>query len=99
ARFDRAALVAGEGVRLDDSPATRGNLLATLLRSPAALAVLPGHDTQVLDQALSREGTRLVTRGDDDTVSFFDTRSLREVGHGFNVRGQPNYCGALARPV
>ena len=41
-RLDRALLLAREGVDLDDSLATRSNLLAALLRSPAALAVLHG---------------------------------------------------------
>ncbi len=42
--LDRALLLAREGVALDDSAATRSNLLASLLRSPAALTVLQGAD-------------------------------------------------------
>ena len=41
-RLDRALLLANTGVALDDSLATRSNLLSTLLRSPAALGVLNG---------------------------------------------------------
>ena len=41
-RLDRALFLAREGVNLDDSTATRGNLLATFLRAPAASAVLRG---------------------------------------------------------
>ena len=39
-RLDRALLLARQGVALDDSPATRGNLLSVLVRSPAALGVI-----------------------------------------------------------
>ena len=38
--LDRALLLARQGVALDDSAQTRGNLLATLLKSPAAIGVL-----------------------------------------------------------
>ena len=55
-RLDRALLLAREGVGLDDSVATRSNLLAALLRSPAALAVLHGGGARVLDDALSPTG-------------------------------------------
>ena len=39
-RLDQALLLASAGVALDDSVATRSNLLSTLLRSPAAIGVL-----------------------------------------------------------
>ena len=38
--LDRSLLLARQGVALDDSPQTRGNLLAALLRSPAAIGVM-----------------------------------------------------------
>ena len=72
-RLDRSLLLAREGVDLDDSVATRSNLLAALLRSPAALAVLHGGGARVLDDALSRDGRTLALRGDDGSVAFFDT--------------------------
>jgi WD40 repeat protein/class 3 adenylate cyclase len=43
--LDRSLLLAREGIALDDSTETRGNLLAALVRSPAAIGVmrpLPG---------------------------------------------------------
>jgi WD40 repeat protein/DNA-binding SARP family transcriptional activator len=40
--LDRALLLAGQGFALADSPITRGNLLSSLLRNPAAIAVIPG---------------------------------------------------------
>ena len=98
-QIDRALLLAREGVELDDTTATRSNLLAALLRAPAALAVVHGHDDQVLDEALSHDGRLLVLRGNSGNVSFFDTQTLREVGRPFKADGQLNYCGAIVRPV
>ena len=40
--LDRALLLARQGVALDDSAQTRSNLLATLLKSPAAIGVMGG---------------------------------------------------------
>jgi WD40 repeat protein len=98
-RLDRSLLLAREGVALDDSLATRSNLLAALLRSPAAVAVLRGGGTRVLDDALSPDGRTLVTRSDDGSTAFFDTRTLRELGPRFSTSGQINYFGAIVRPV
>ena len=84
---------------LDDDTATQSNLLAALLRSPAAIAVLHGGGTQVLDDALSRDGRLLAARGDNGSVTVFDTRSLREVGPRFQSIGQLIYFGAIVRPV
>lgn len=97
-RLDRSLLLAREGVRLDDSAATRSNLLAALLRSPAALTVLHGPDPQVLDDALSVDGRLLAIRGNNGDVSVFDTTTLRQLGPSFRGAGQLSYCGAIARP-
>lgn len=98
-QLDRALLLAREGVDLDDSGATRGNLLAALLRSPAALAVLHGRDDQMLDQAISPDGRLLVARGNNGTVSFVDTGTFREVGRSLGSDPEESYCGAIVRPI
>ena len=98
-RLDRSLLLAREGASLDDSVATRSNLLAALLRSPAALAVLHGSGQRVLDEALSADGRTLVARGDDGSVTFFDTRTLRELPRRYASSGQISYFGAIVRPV
>jgi WD40 repeat protein/DNA-binding SARP family transcriptional activator len=77
--LDRSLLLAREGVNLDDSLATRSNLLAALLRSPAALSVAHAGGARVLDEALSSDGRTLAVRGDDGGVVFFDARTLRQV--------------------
>ena len=97
--LDRSLLLAREGVRLDDSPATRSNLLAALLRSPAALAVLHGGGTRVLDDALSPDGRTLAVGGNDGSVTFFDTRTLREERPRFASSGQISNFGGIRRPV
>ena len=58
-RLDRALLLAREGVNLDDSVATRSNLLAALLRSQEALAVLRAGGARVLDDALQPRRPRV----------------------------------------
>ena len=98
-RLDRALLLAREGVNLDDSLATRTNLLAALLRSPAALAVLPGGGSRVLDDAVSADGRVLVARGDNGSVTFFDANTLADVGRRFAGNGRISYCGAIVRPL
>lgn len=97
--LDRSLLLAREGVNLDDSFATRSNLLAALLRSPAALAVAYAGGTRVLDEALSPDGRTLAVRGDDGSVVFFDARTLRRVGKAFPGSEQLALMGAIVGPL
>ena len=98
-RLDRSLLLAREGANLDDSVATRSNLLAALLRSPAALAVLHGGGERVLDDALNADGKTLVVRGSDGSVTFIDARTLREIPPRVSSSSQMSYFGAIVRPV
>jgi WD40 repeat protein/DNA-binding SARP family transcriptional activator len=97
--LDRSLLLARQGVRVDDSAATRSNLLAALLRSPAALAVLHPTGSRVLDDALSPNGRILAVRSDASKVDLFDTATLREMRPRLAVDGQLKYFGAIVRPV
>jgi WD40 repeat protein/DNA-binding SARP family transcriptional activator len=97
--LDRSLLLAREGVNLDDSPATRSNLLAALLRSPAALAVAHASGTRVLDEALSPDGRTLAVRGDDGEIVFFDAQTLRRVGKAFPSGDQIGLMGAIVGPL
>jgi hypothetical protein len=45
-RLDRSLLLARQGVQLDDSPVTRGNLLTGLLHTPAAIGAMRGAGTR-----------------------------------------------------
>ena len=97
--LDRSLLLAREGTNLDDSTATRSNLLAALLRSPAAIGVVHEGSDRLLDEALSPDGRTLAVRGDDGKVVFFDTRTLRRVGAPLPGSNQVGLFGAVAGPL
>jgi WD40 repeat protein/DNA-binding SARP family transcriptional activator len=90
-------LLAREGVNLDNSTITTGNLLDVLLRGPAVIGVAsnPGH--RILDDALSPDGRLLAYRTDSGKVAFLNARTLRPIGLPFKVGNQLDFVGA-ARP-
>jgi WD40 repeat protein len=85
--LDRALLLARQGVALHDSPQTRGNLLAVLLKSPAAIGVIRGGRVTGLD--LSPDQRTLAFIDDDGTLSFIDTRTRRPAARPRTVPGSP----------
>ncbi len=92
-QLDRALLLARQGVALDDTVQTRGNLLAALLKSPAAIGVLRGDGDRLLSLDLSPDGRTLAVIDDESTLSVLDTRTRRPaarprtvVGLGWNIR-------------
>jgi WD40 repeat protein len=97
--LDRSLLPAREGINLDDSAATRSNLLAALLRSPAAIGVVHEGSDRLLDEALSPDGHTLAVRGDDGKVAFFDTRTLRPIGSPVARSNQVGLFGAVQGPL
>jgi WD40 repeat protein/DNA-binding SARP family transcriptional activator len=96
-QLDRALLLAREGVRLDDATITRSNLLATLLRSPAAIAVSSGDGSRILDDALSPDGRTLAVRTDRAHVLFLDAKTLHRIG-SFAVNGSLSDVGSIGLP-
>jgi len=58
--LDLSLLLAREGVNLSDSPATRSNLLAALLRSPRAIGIMRPLPGRLLQISSSRAGTIFV---------------------------------------
>jgi DNA-binding SARP family transcriptional activator/WD40 repeat protein len=80
--LDRALLLARTGVALEDSVATRGNLLAALLRVPrGSLGVLPDvRDNAIYGIALSPRGDRIAIGDHVGEVRLFDARTRRELG-------------------
>lgn len=78
--LDLSLLLAREAVNINDSLATRGYLLAALLRAPAAIAVAHEGGGSVFDEALSPNGRTLAVRGDDGNVVFFDARTMERSG-------------------
>ena len=74
--LDRSLLLARQGYALDDSEATRANLLAAVTRSPGAIGVwrpLPG---RLLDALATPDGGALVVNNNDGRAAIVDTRTM-----------------------
>ena len=79
-RIDLAMLLATEAVKLDDSGQTRGTLLSTLLRSPAALSTFSGPITDRPQQiSLSPDGRTLAVAENTDFMRFYNTQTRQQV--------------------
>jgi WD40 repeat protein/DNA-binding SARP family transcriptional activator len=86
--LDRSLLLARQGVALDDSLQTRGNLLAALLKSPAAIGVLRGDGDGLISLDLSPDERTVAFIDIDGTVTFVDRRTRRATGPPVTVPGQ-----------
>jgi WD40 repeat protein/DNA-binding SARP family transcriptional activator len=84
-QLDHGLLLARAGVALDDSLATRSNLLAALLKSPAAIGVLHGDGDPLYDVALSPDGRTLAVGDGDGTITFFNTATRRPIPPTYQV--------------
>ena len=76
----RSVLLARQAVAIDDSVQTRSSLLAALLRSPAALRVIPGNGERLLKTAMAPDGRLLAVADNDGSVMFVDPRRYERVG-------------------
>ncbi len=77
--LDRSLLLAREGIALDDSPETRGNLLSALVRSPAAIGVLRPLPGRLLGVSAAPSGSRLVVWNNEGKVAVIDADKGRTV--------------------
>jgi WD40 repeat protein len=77
--LDTALLLARQGVALQDSPRTRSNLLAALLKSPAAVGVLHEPGARLTSLALSPDDRTLVYGDEAGRLRFVDLRTRRVV--------------------
>ena len=91
-RIDRAMLLAREAVNLSPSPQTDGTLLATLLRTPTAIATFSSPDgSRPQRLRVSPDGRTLAVSDNAATVRYYDlsTRALRATtrfaGYGSRV--------------
>ncbi|HKH17724.1 MAG TPA: BTAD domain-containing putative transcriptional regulator [Solirubrobacteraceae bacterium] len=94
--FDRALLLARQGVVLDDTVQTRGNLLATLVKSPAAIGVIRGGRGRFFSVALSPDGQTLAAGDEFGYLQFFDARTRRRraiIKPGFGTSTSPDDTG------
>jgi DNA-binding SARP family transcriptional activator/WD40 repeat protein len=89
--LDRALLLARQGVALADSIPNRGNLLAVLLRNPAALGVVRGAGNPLRAIDLAPDGRTLVVGDSHGTVEYLDAVDHRRIGApyraGESIRG------------
>jgi WD40 repeat protein/DNA-binding SARP family transcriptional activator len=77
--LDRALLLARQGVALNETVQTRGNLLAALLKSPAAIGVIRADTGRFEATALSPDGRTLAVGNSPGRVLLFDTRTRQRV--------------------
>jgi WD40 repeat protein/DNA-binding SARP family transcriptional activator len=77
--LDRALLLARQGVALDDSVQTRGNLLAALAKSPAAIGVMRGDGDGMWTVGLSPDERTLAAGDPSGNVFLFDTSTRKRV--------------------
>ena len=77
--LDRSLLLARQAVAIDDSPQTRGYLLAALRRSPAAIGIMHGAG-QLRVIAISPDAKTLAVIGNGIGLVFFDARTFEQIG-------------------
>ena len=77
--LDLSLLLARQAVAIEDSPLTRGYLLAALRRSPAAIGIMHGSGDVLTSIALSPDGKTLAV-GDRTGALFFDARTYEQIG-------------------
>jgi WD40 repeat protein/DNA-binding SARP family transcriptional activator len=90
--LDRSLLLARQGTALDDSLQTRGNLLATLLKSPATIGVMRGDGDRLISEDLSADERRLAFIDNDGTLSIVDPASRRSLTRSVTV---PGHAGCI----
>ena len=84
--LDRSLLLARQGVEIEDSVETRGNLLATLTRSPAAIGVSRLGHGRLNTMAMRPDGGALVVGDEHGTVTFVDPATGAELRRPFDAR-------------
>src|SRR4029453_17853697 len=88
--IDRSVLLARQAVALDDTLERRGDLLAALLRHPAATAVMRPHLDGIRPLSLSPDG-RLLAMGDfNGRMAIFDVRSRHPLPGSFQAQAGVN---------
>ncbi|MDF2751910.1 MAG: hypothetical protein K0S82_292 [Gaiellaceae bacterium] len=78
--LDLSLLLARQAVAIDDSPQTRGYLLAALRRSPAAIGIMHGTGPQLRAVTVSPDGKTLAVLGGATGLLLFDTRTYEQIG-------------------
>ena len=74
--LDTSLLLARQAIAIDDSVNTRSTLLATLLKAPGAISVLPGTGDRVLEIHASADGSTVATMDNIGGIAIYDTAAL-----------------------
>ena len=82
--LDQAALFARAAVALDDTAATRSNLLSVLQRTPAALGVVD-HGASMYGAAISPDGKLMAVGDDRGVVVVYDAATHQPLGRPYRV--------------
>jgi tRNA A-37 threonylcarbamoyl transferase component Bud32 len=93
--LDLSLLLARQAVAIEDSPQTRGYLLAALRRAPAAMGIMHGHGDALREIAISPDGKTLAVFAGGDGIFFFDAQTYAQIGAPLPV-GDPGGEGSLA---
>ena len=84
--LDLSLLLARQAIAIDDTPQTRGSLLAALPRAPAAIGIMHGSEDALLwGIALSPDGTTLAVADFYNGILFFDARTYEQIGEPLDV--------------
>ena len=83
-QLDRALLLQRASVQLDESPATLGNLLSVLMRTPAAIGVV-NLGWPIYGTAISPDGSVIATGDERGTVIFYDAATRKPLGRPYEI--------------
>jgi WD40 repeat protein/DNA-binding SARP family transcriptional activator len=78
--LDRSLLLARQAVALEDSAATRSNLLSALVRSPAAVKILRGEGGRMLSVGAHPDGRTIAAGDNRGRLLAFDVATGRRLG-------------------
>lgn len=75
--LDTSLLLAAQARAIDDSKDTRSTLLASLLKAPAAIRILPGTGGRVLEMHGSDDGTIFASTDNIGGMAVYDAAEMR----------------------
>jgi WD40 repeat protein len=78
--LDLSLLLARQAIAIENTPQTRGYLLAALRRNPAAIGIMHGDGGALRGIAMSPDGKTLAAVSGDGKVLFFDAHTYAPIG-------------------
>jgi WD40 repeat protein/class 3 adenylate cyclase len=96
--LDLSLLLAVAGVKLDDQPETRGDLLAALQRTPSAFRVIRPSTSEITALAISPDGKLMATGDASGAVRFENLGSWTQSGPAIQLPGPVPPIGLTFSP-